>query len=481
VRGFGAPAAAPASGPADSVTAGAERPNVVFILIDTLRADHLGAYGYARPTSPVLDAFAAEGVLFEQAFSQSSWTKPATASLLTSRYPSQHQCFLEKQRLPESETTLPQYLQRAGYTTAMLSGNPWVTPDYGFDRGTDYFFSAYDERFARVTLYMMALKRLSKLVDAQARPYNRLKLLVQGEMSSEERDQVLTKEAFRWLDANEQEPFFLYLHYMSPHHPYEGAPPYDKFVPDPSLKPVTYYPTKSYYFFEEGEQLPDAQLNDMVARYDGDILHVDGLVGKLLEKLRQLNLLDDTVVVVTSDHGEEFFDHRNWGHGQSIYNELIHVPLIIRFPKHFPAGRRVNEPVQTIDVLPTLLELAGAPLPDGIAGKTLLPVLRGDDATPREAYSELLYRYGDSRSLVRGGQKLMRTKKGEEMREEVFDLGADPREQRAAAVDGDGGAALQSRLTEVQTWAEKHKTGETADAAISDEQKDRLKALGYMN
>jgi arylsulfatase A-like enzyme len=482
VRGFGAfGTATPAPTATGPVTAGAERPNVVFILIDTLRADHLGAYGYARPTSPVLDAFAAESVLFESAFSQSSWTKPATASLLTSRYPSQHQCFLEKQQLPASETTLPQYLQRAGYTTAMLSGNPWVTPDYGFDRGTDHFFSAYDERFARVTLYMMALKRLSKLVDAKARPYNRLKLLVQGEMSSEERDQVLTKEAFRWLDANTQEPFFLYLHYMSPHHPYEGVPPYDKFVPDPSLEPVTYYPTKSYYFFEQGEELPDAQREDMVARYDGDILHIDGLIGELLGKLRELKLEDETLVVVTSDHGEEFFDHRNWGHGQSIYNELIHVPLIIRFPKRFTAGRRVSEPVQTIDVLPTLLELAGAPLPSGIAGKTLLPVLRGEDATPREAYSELLYRYGDSRSLVRGGQKLMRTKKGEELREEVFDLGADPREQRAAAVDGNGGAALQSRLTEVQSWAEQNKTGETADAAISDEQKDRLKALGYMN
>jgi arylsulfatase A-like enzyme len=219
----------------------------------------------------------------------------------------------------------------------------------------------------------------------------------------------------------------------------------------------------------------------MVARYDGDILHIDGLVGKLLEKLRQLNLEDETLVVVTSDHGEEFFDHRNWGHGQSIYNELIHVPLIIRFPRRFPAGRRVSEPVQTIDVLPTLLELAGAPLPSGIAGKTLLPVLRGDDATPREAYSELLYRYGDSRSIVRDGRKLTRTKKGEEIREEVFDLAADPREQRAAAVDGNGGAALQSRLTEVQSWAEQNKTGETADAAITDEQKDRLKALGYMN
>lgn len=483
VRGFGSSGQVPTTTAQGPVAAGAERPNVVFILIDTLRADHLGAYGYARPTSPMLDGFAKESVLFENAFSQSSWTKPATASLLTSRYPSQHQCFLEKQTLPPSETTLPQYLQRAGYTTAMLSGNPWVTPDYGFDRGTNYFFSAYDERFARVTLYMMALKRLSKLVDAKARPYNRLKLLVQGEMSSEERDQVLTKEAVRWLEQNgTQEPFFLYLHFMSPHHPYEGVAPYDKFVPDPSLKPVTYYPKKSYFFFETGDELPAPQLNDMVARYDGDILHIDGLVGKLLGKLRELKLTDDTLVVVTSDHGEEFYDHRNWGHGQSIYNELIHVPLMIRFPAHFPAGKRVTEPVQTIDVLPTLLELAGAPLPTDIAGKTLLPVLKGDDASPRQAYSELLYRYGDSRSLVRGGSKLMRTKKGEEVREEVFDLGADPKEQQDVMAASPASPELKEKLTSVQAWAEDNKGAGEADAgAMTEEQKERLRQLGYLN
>src|SRR5262245_16801617 len=285
VRGFGAAAdqRTPASDVAGRVSAGDVRPNVILITIDTLRADHLSCYGYGRRTSPVLEGFAAEGVLFSNAYAQSSWTKPSTASLLTSHYPTMHQTFLEKSRLPDSETLLPEVLHGAGYTTAVLSGNPWVTPEWGFDQGVDHFFSVYDERFARVTLFMMALKRVNKLVDGNATVYNSVKRRVQGELSTTERDEVVNAEAGRWLEQNRDRRFFLYLHMMSPHHPYNPPPPFDRaFVEHPVNPPVTYYPRKSWYFGQKGEPLAPDKLADMVGRYDGDILFADTVVGKLL-------------------------------------------------------------------------------------------------------------------------------------------------------------------------------------------------------
>src|SRR5262245_18716299 len=382
------------------------RPNVILITIDTLRADHLSCYGYGRRTSPVLDGLAAEGVLFANAYAQSSWTKPSTASIFTSQYPTMHQTFLEKSRLPESEILLPEVLRGAGYTTAVLSGNPWVTPEWGFDQGVDHFFSIYDERFARVTLFMMALKRGSKLVDANATVYNTVKRRVQGELSTTERDEVLYAEAARWLEANAARRFFLYMHMMSPYNP---PPPFDRaFVEHPETPPVTYYPKKSYYFGEKGEPLSPAKLADMVGRYDGDILFADTVVGKLLARLQAMGLLESTVIVVTADHGEEFYDHENWGHGQSVYNELLHVPLLVRYPAVLPRGARIEEPVMSVDIMPTLLELAGASTTGLLVGRSLVAVAQGraTDHSP-EAYAELLYRYGTERTLVRAPEKLI--------------------------------------------------------------------------
>jgi arylsulfatase A-like enzyme len=477
VRGFTLPQASD-DGPGAAVPTAA--PNVVVVLIDTLRADHLSCYGYERPTSPAIDRFATESVLFTRAFSQSTWTKPATASLFTGRYPSQHGAYLEKARLPDTELLLPEAFGQIGYRTAVFSGNPWITPDYGFDQGVDDFYSVYDERFARVTLYMMTLKRLSKALD-RGWTYNRVKMLVLGEFSTTERDAHLNREIVRWLDEHGQRPFFMHVHYMSPHHPYDPPAPFDRFVPDPSLTPVTYYPKKSYFFFEEGEELPAAQRADMVARYDGDILFVDGVFDDLLATLRARDLLDRTVVVLTSDHGEEFFDHRNWGHGQSVYNELTHVPLIVRHPALFPPGTRVASPVMTVDVMPTVLELAGAAPPHGLAGRSLLPLLApGALATPRESYSELLYRYGHAQALVRDESKLVRMTKGDESRTALYDLRADFGEHHDLASDATARRVLEERLTAVESWSREHQGAAPAEVEIDGEMANRLKALGYL-
>jgi arylsulfatase A-like enzyme len=466
--------------PAHRVAGAVRGPNILVVLIDTLRADHLGAYGYERPTSPSIDAFTRESVQFLRAYSQSTWTKPATASLMTGRYPRQHQAYLEKAKLPESEILLPEALGAAGYRTAIFSGNPWVTREWGFDQGVDHFVSIYDERFARVTLFMRSLKRLAKLVDHKARAYNRVKMLVQGELTTTARDPVVTEALLGWVAERPGQPFYAHLHLMSPHHPYDPPAPYDRFVPDPAHEPVTYYPKKSYFFFEEGEPLDAAARADMIARYDGDILFVDGVFGPLIERLRAMGILDDTVVVLVSDHGEEFYDHRNWGHGQSVYEELTRVPLVIRYPPRFPPGKRVDTPVMTVDVMPTLLDLAGVPPLESLAGRSLLPLVGGSAVGAGEAYSELLYRYGEARGLVEGSRKMIHMRKDQESRAEGYDLAADPDEQRALGAADPAAAPLLERLDAITTWGNAHQSA-AVEGQMDPEMQKRLKALGYLD
>jgi arylsulfatase A-like enzyme len=459
-------------------------PNIVLVTIDTLRADHLSCYGYDRPTSPNIDAFAREATLFTRAYSQSSWTKPATASLLTSHYPTMHGANLEVSRLADAETLVFEPMRAAGYITAVFSGNPWITPEYGFDQGVDRFYSVYDERFARVTLLMQALKRVNRLVESQARVYNGVKTLVQGELSTTARDARLNAEALLWLAAQGDRPFFAYLHYMSPHHPYDPPPPWDtKFNPHPHDPPVTYYPRKSFYFYEEGEPLSPDRLADMIGRYDGDIGFVDDVFGRLVAELRRTGLLERTVVIVTADHGEEFFEHRNWGHGHSVYNELLHVPLIVRWPAAFRPGARVDEPVMSADVVPTILALAGVAPTAPLAGQSLVPLgggaaLAGDDGD--RVYSELLYRYGAGYSLQGRERKLVETVIGGETRQTLFDLTVDPREQRNVLDGKPGDGALVSHLDGLRRWAGEHHVA-AGETTITPDMDQRLKALGYVN
>jgi arylsulfatase A-like enzyme len=478
VRGFAVPQRnAPMPG---APAAGSARgPNVLVVLIDTLRADHLGCYGYDRPTSPAIDAFAREGVQFLRAYSQSTWTKPATASFMTGRYPRQHQAYLEKSKLPETELLLPEALRAAGYRTGVFSGNPWITREWGFDQGVDHFVSVYDERFARVTLFMMSLKRLAKLVDHRARVYNRVKMLVQGELTTTARDVVVSDAFVRWIERHRGDRFYAHLHLMSPHHPYDPPPPFDRFVPDPKHEPVTYYPKKSFFFFEEGAALPEAARADMVARYDGDILFADDVFGRLMARLRRLGVLDETLVVLVSDHGEEFYDHRNWGHGQSVYDELTRVPLIMRHPALFPAGRRIETPVMTVDVMPTILEAVGAKPLDEIAGRSLLPLLSGAAQPPPETYAELIYRYGEARALVEGTQKVIHMRKDQEGRAERYDLGADPDEQVKLDTSGPEARRLLEHLDAITRWGNEHRSA-AVEAEMDAEMQKRLKALGYL-
>jgi arylsulfatase A-like enzyme len=458
--------------PAPSSTPTPGRANVLLIVIDTLRADHLGCYGYDRPTSPVLDGLAADGLLFERAFAQSSWTKPATASLLTGRCPSQHQTSSETARLPDAETTIAERLRPLGYRTAVVSANPWISPEYGFDQGVDDFVSIYDERFARLTLFMPLLRRASYLAGDRMHVYNRVKYAVLGELSTTDRDTKLVDEALHWLGLHGRTSFFLYLHMMSPHHPYDPPPPFDRFVPDRTRRAVKNYPHKSYRFFEGGEALAPADLADMVARYDGDVLYADSEVGRLLAGLDRLSLASTTAVVVTADHGEEFFDHGNWGHGQSVYNELLRVPLIVRLPGDGPRGTRVSRPVSHDALVPTLLDLAQAPREPSSCS-----LVHAADACA-DPLAELIYRYGEARALVQGEWKLVHLHDGASRRTALYDLATDPAEHQALPLDQPDAVRLTTELEHRIETAHRDRSSATT-AVVDEETRRRLKSLGY--
>ena len=258
-------------------------PNILIYLIDTLRRDRLGVYGFERPVSPQIDAFAANATVYEDAVGQSTWTKPAVASMFTGVWPPVHGATGWKHKLPESLETLPEALQAVGYRTGAVVTNPNIVSDYGFARGFD--------DFRRI------LKRPSPQVN---------------------------EVVFEWLESGgEDRPFFLYVHTMDPHAPYRPPEPWlSRFAPRTSEMP-TWTPRWRW---------PLEALPFLLDLYDAEIAFNDDSFGALLRRLEDLGAYDDTLIVVVSDHGEEFKEYGKWRHGANLFPATLHVPLIVKFP-----------------------------------------------------------------------------------------------------------------------------------------------------
>jgi arylsulfatase len=299
---------------------------IYFILIDTLRADHLGCYGYERPTSPFIDRLATEGVLFERAFSVSSYTREVVASLFTGLYPTSNSWGRGWNAAPDpARYTLAEIFQQNGYRTALFSSNP-VLRDLPFDRGfeTNYFapYDSGNSGFDDQTV-LRAAASIKEYPDA------------------------------RW---------FVYLHLLDPHGEYEPAPTFlQKFTQKPLPNPLPLYSYIRYHLPElrrEGFGPGEARFEDMINRYDAEVAYADFCVQTFFEELRPLGLLNDALVIVCADHGEEFLEHGYVEHGWQLYRESIHVPLIFWSPNRLQP-QRVSEPVSLVDVFPTILTLAG--------------------------------------------------------------------------------------------------------------------------
>jgi arylsulfatase A-like enzyme len=379
---------------APAITTSRAAPLAIVYLVDTLRADHTGVYGYARATTPELDRFAKDAVVFEAAVAHASWTKPSVASILTGQLPGQHRAVQLRDPLDPSQTTLAQWLDGAGFATGAAIANSVIYgEESSFDRGFDFFAGLHGDDDTR-----------SKLVGAD----------------------VVVDTALAFLRSRRGLPTFLYVHTMDPHVPYAPPAPFDTmFEPHATEDHPARDPRTDYREPLDRER--------MIAQYDGDIAFGDREFGRFVRELKALGLYDDALVVFLADHGEEFLDHGRWLHGRSLFDELIRIPLVVKFPGSRGAGTRVARQVQGIDVVPTVLESMRVDGARRLAGQSLQRSL-GADAAPRPALAEISHRGFVAHGVRSEEEKYVRRFSPDDD-ELLFDLSADPKEQRNLAAE----------------------------------------------
>jgi arylsulfatase A-like enzyme len=378
--------------------------DIVLIVVDTLRADHLGAYGYDRGTTPRLDNLARQGTVFEAAWSTAPWTLPSVMSIMTSRYPSSHRVENDGLKLSADTPTLAETLKQAGYATGAFVSHVYVSAPFGFGRG----FTTFED------------------FDL-SRPGYRL------EAGMEPRADRVTDTALAWLDRQGHRPVFLFLHYFDPHWPYDPPERIRALYPDDYRGPLDAGYDSISKFQDPRVPLPDDYRGFLIDRYDGEIRFVDEQIGRLLDGLAASGRGPRSWVVVTADHGEEFKDHGSMGHGRRLYEEVVHVPLIVASASHSGAApaARVAAPVSSIDLLPTIAALAGTAPPAGAQGTSLVPLLDAADTAPpaeRSLVCETIRLNAHLKAVRRGPLKLIQSM--DENRTELYDLATDPREAR---------------------------------------------------
>jgi len=444
------------------VPAGAdEPPSIILVLVDTLRADYLGAYGFDGDISPHLDRFAQGAVVFENAFSQAPWTKPSIASLFTSLHPEQHGVVAHGRRygspeelnpsasaLPQRAVTLAERLRAAGYATAAFVANPWIQKQLGFAQGFDVF-DAEDV--------------------GNAVPATRL-----------------FERARAWLAQRDRSrPYFLYLHLMDVHGPYDapladfeavrGSPGLGEAR---SLSEGEMARRRAYLMRGNSPRGDASTLDGWRASYAAGVRSLDRQLGGFLETLSRDGELDDALFVVTSDHGEELADHGSWDHGDSLYEEQIRVPLIVRLPGGRQRGRRVERIVSLIDLMPTLLEIAGSRVPRRLAGTDLGPLLAGKSIDgPAVAYSSGVKWQPGLESVRTRDRKLIREAKTGAS--EVFDLEKDPAEKHAQS--GPPPAELELLLERHVRTLDEGPAFRSHAHAMAPGTREKLRALGYLD
>ncbi len=436
--------------------AGETPPDVVFVVVDTLRTDHLGFAGYLRPTSPNLDRLAAESVTFDNAFAQAPWTSPSVASLLTSRYPATlgYGDSKDPARAGDDALFLAEILAEHGYDTHAVISHTYAGSRLGFDQG----LSSLDEDNALGPLHV----------------------------SSES----VTDKAIALLDDDSSDqPFFLFLHYFDPHFSYMLHEGFDF---DPEYRGDVASGERYGTLVERARErtLSERDVEHIRALYDSEIRFTDLHIGRLLQHLRDLDLYDDAVIVFTADHGEAFLDRQDrWiGHGKTLFGELIHVPLLIKLPgagagsRSASAGTRVAAPVALVDVVPSLLDVLGLPAPrNGRFEGRALPLARPDTLRRLEAepvFSETMARRRWLQSVVLGQWKLIANRQTGRFR--LFDLEADPGERRNLARKDPRTADRLAKT--LRAWSARIDTErqEGATPNFSAEEIERLRALGYL-
>jgi arylsulfatase A-like enzyme len=429
--------------------------NVVVVVIDTLRADKLRPFNpQTRVKTPAIDQFASDGAVFELAQAPENWTKPSVASILTGLHPQTHQQKTGDAALPSSAELLSEHLQGEGFATGGFIANGYVSDRFGFDQGWDDY-----------TNY------------------------IREEKSTEAKD--VFDDAGNWIEAHKDGRFFAYIQTIDPHVPYDPPGKYLQMY-DPSEYAGQIRPRMTGDLLEKAKRNPPQVVFDardkrqLEALHDGEITKHDHFFGAFLERLSELGLANDTLIVVTSDHGEEFDDHGSWGHGHSVYQELLHVPLMFRLPNRVPAGTKVGEAVSTLDISATVTDLLGVPAMAHNEGHALVGLMLGEaPSQPAVAFSDF---QDDRRVITTGRWKLIL--RGN-LTSTMFDLVADPMEKNQLDASAFPIGRRYSRMLLGQflgasdrgDWLSAEQKGgtqlERENAEMDDTIRDQLRALGY--
>ena len=453
-------------------------PDVFLIVVDTLRADRLGCYGYPRPTSPNIDRLAAEGTRFSVNTAQCSWTKPSMVSMFSGHYVTAYQDVFR-----EGQVTLAEAFSAAGYRTIGVVGNVLLSSAAGFDRG----FEHYDAR------------ELSESARAQreraggSRGPCRSTDTLNGALLATLEGEVARRA------RGERRPLFVYLHPMEPHAPYDRRPGYERLLPRKGARPSLPSP----WHLEqleilrgaalEGDEAAWKTLNRLRTRYDREVRFVDEQLGALLEVLEADGLLENAVVALVADHGEALWDHPELRgpsskdlpldklfqrqHGRNLYRTLVGTPFVL-WGAGAPAGTVVQAQVENVDLFPTLLELADLPDPGGLHGASLVPLMRGERVRQRDAHSFVL-QHTSLREEATGLKLILPSKLGERQGgvPRLYDLRADPLE-RVNLCDsrGDDVARLRAKL---EAWRAEYPNETTLQRSKDPATLRNMKALGY--
>ena len=342
-------------------------PNVLLVVADALRADHLGCYGYSRPVSPFIDKFAEESVLFEKHLSNSPWTKPSMGTIFTSLYPYEHRAFFWTDNLSSSSLSLAEIFRNKNYRTLAIQTNTSITTKHNFSQG----FQEYRE---------LPLKK----------------------------GDAVTNEFITWLRKTRKKPFFAYLHYMDTHMPYNAPEEFSRIFQlenSDSSGPVDFKTLDIRILTRLGIE-PQEQ-RSLIELYNRAVKDIDHNFKRIIGSLQKQGLLENTIVIFTSDHGEEFWDHEGFAHGHTLYNELLHVPLIVHYPLAFRPSR-VTPYTQHADIFPTVLSMTGIQKAYESKGNDMTPLFfSGNEDAERVLFFEGLLFGAEKRGVIQDGWKLI--------------------------------------------------------------------------
>ena len=437
--------------------------NIILISIDTLRADHLGCYGYNRDTSPNIDSLASDSALFLNTYASSPWTLPSHVSLMTSLHGVHHQVYYDREKMDSNILTMADILRQNNFSCSSLTGGGFVSSVYGFSKGFDTYHDGV------------------------------------GGVFQQDSAGLLFRVVSEWLDREKNKNFFLFLHTYQTHNPYACPYPYKTMFTREGAKwrhidLVSYLGGKPGLF----KRLPEEERQNIIDLYDGEIRYTDEkLIGPLIGKLKEMELYDQTMIIFTSDHGEEFYDHKGWGHGHSLYDESLKVPLVIKFPGSKFKGKEIGNIVSLVDVMPTVLEEMGIDFSDlNIDGRSLFPVIQGKEKGDRKFLADIGSNVLNSRipqkiSINIGKDKLILNKKFSTKDldfflcappalkpVEFYDLKQDSIERKNIA---DKKSVLVNQIiqqiNEIYSKAKKRKISRPE---IDEELLEQLKALGYI-